>query len=139
MALAAHFERIKRPNGKWSYTLKDTAPEWLRDAVYSAHTDRPPNDWIYEECYDACVAIDDDSLSDCGEYADQKVEPYTRELFEWAAEFCLSSLFAESEETVNGYRKHGDTVSTRLIAIQREAITFIASTILTAWENNQSE
>lgn len=42
-----YFETAQRPNGSPYVRLRDTAPDWIRNAVYRAHDGEAPNDWRY--------------------------------------------------------------------------------------------
>ncbi len=98
-----------------------------------------PNDWIYAECRAACAAIDDESLSDDDGYslhshADSQVDTYTRDLFQWGADMCLTDTYsnAESEAEDCGFTE-GATIEEHFRAIQYHAVYAIAATILGAW------
>lgn len=78
------------PRGVW--TLKDESPEWMRDAMHSAHSDgRLPDDWIFENCASMLDRIAEcEHADDCDtcEIADAHVDIYTADLTAW----CASSL-----------------------------------------------
>jgi hypothetical protein len=144
--LGSFFVTGKRDNGEMFVSLKDERPEWLHEAVHAAHGSDLPNDWIYAECRAACDAIDDGSLtlaedSDDGlhEHADSRVDIYTRELYQWAADMCLSDAYANAEsEAADILGDESDTIK-RLGAIQYCAIRSIAATILDAARENVDE
>lgn len=122
--------------------LADNSPEWLRDAVYAAHAGGMPNDWIYEECGAACDAIDDGSLTDddsVHEYADARVDVYTQELYQWAADMCLAPVFAAAKAEDEDCGHDGGTVQEQLSRLQYHAIARIARTMLAAVEANKGE
>tara|TARA_Y100000310_G_C20066925_1_gene527564 strand:+ start:51 stop:521 length:471 start_codon:yes stop_codon:yes gene_type:complete len=48
--LAGSFETRERQSGGTFHALKDSAPEWVREAVRRAHGERLPCDWIYQQC-----------------------------------------------------------------------------------------
>ncbi len=137
MKLASFFTKITANDGSERTICTDDAPEWLTEAIEDAHQGDLPNDWIYDECRAACEAIDEGSLTDddsVHEHADCRVEIYTKPLFQWAADMCLSSTYSHAEEEANDIIDHnadGDTVK-RFTAIQYCAIATIARVILSA-------
>lgn len=143
MKLGQFFETKTRDDGKKFVTLADDRPDWLYDAVYEAHQSDAPNDWIFAECEAACDAIDDGTLSDddsVHEYADGRVDVYTRELYQWAADMCLSDTFAaaESDDSDLGTPENDSTVD-RLMRLQYHAIARIARIMLEAAEDQPEE
>ena len=78
--------RERRDSGESYTTLKDEAPEWLRDLVHEAHGDMLPDDWRYETVQDALGWIHDndaDEDADAHEFADQAVDTYTGSRLAW--------------------------------------------------------
>ena len=75
------------PRNVW--TLTDDAPEWLRGAVQGAHGELMPDDWTFDRCRGACLAIDESikhqSTFDPYEYADRVTDVYHRGLAGWYA------------------------------------------------------
>jgi hypothetical protein len=121
-------------------TLTDNRPDWLYEAVQAAHVSDLPNDWIYAECRAACDAIDDGSIAcedDIHEHADSRVDVYTKDLYQWAADMCLSDTFAQAESDVEdmGGDSRDDTLQ-RIRELQYFAISRIARTVFEAWEEN---
>jgi hypothetical protein len=138
MKISQHFEARKRDNGETFYTLKDDAPEWLLSAVRDAHQGDAPDDWTWNECRAAADAIDDGILDeldddDVHDHADTRTEIYTRKLFQWAADMCLSSTYANAEDEANDLVGDKATIEDRLRTIQYCAIRAIATTILQAY------
>jgi len=140
--MSKYFERKTRDDGTKFWTVRDDAPEWVTDAVREAHCSGAdlPNDWIYEECADAFEAIecgdiaDDDSIH---EYADGRVDVYTRNLANWYAEFCLSDTLAQAESEVEDCGGYGDAdVNKRIAMAQYFAIARIARVIFEACQEN---
>lgn len=134
---ASHFTTGTRESGKTFTKLTDDAPEWLKTAVREAHQGTLPNDWIYAECRAAVEAVDSGALDvededddDVHNHADAQVDVYTQELFQWAADFCLTDTFSAAEEEAEnmGYGEDDD-VSKRLAAIQYAALRHIADTM----------
>ena len=88
-AFADAFETSTRDgSSERYYRLKEGSPEWMTDAIHSAHGDRMPDDWIYEHCshiVDRIAECDDvDSVDSC-EIADAIVDIYTNALTAWLA------------------------------------------------------
>lgn len=133
-----------RDNPRKVISLKDEHRDsWLKDAIYEAHGGLLPDDWVYEECYAACQAIDDENLSGSDgvhEFADGRVDVYTSVLFHWAADHCTSNVFANAEAAALdlGVNETADT-NDRLSLIQYCAIAQIAETMLAAYEANRAE
>ena len=134
---ASHFTTGTRESGKTYTKLTDDAPAWLKEAVQEAHHGTLPNDWVYAECRAAVEAVDSGALDvededddDVHNHADAQVDVYTQELFQWAADFCLTDTFSAAEEEAEnmGYGKDDD-VSKRLAAIQYAALRHIADTM----------
>lgn len=126
---AKHFERKTRDSGEPFVTLKDDAPEWLQDAVQDAHQGTLPNDWIYAECLAAVEAFDNEELGEDGdgvhEHADGRVDTYTRDLYQWAADMCLTDTWASAESEAEDMGPTGTTLN-RIASIQYCAIRHIA-------------
>lgn len=147
--LADYFRPIMtRPVGRGAHSarkLTDDAPEWLRNAILAAHSDGAdlPRDWIYEECEAACCRIDD-GVDDDGEWihkhADSRVDVYTRQLYDWAAVMCHSTVYALAKDRAEDYGAEGSLDPERVIAfIQYCAIAQIAETIFQAWKGRDDE
>jgi hypothetical protein len=135
MKLANWFETRKRDDGGEFVTLMDDAPEWLRDAVRGAHAGDLPSDWVYAECWAACEAIDEGSLSnddDVHAHADTRVDVYTRRLFAWAAEMCGTTTWASAEEEAEEAGSNTDRCEEKIKVIQLFAISSIAGSMLRA-------
>lgn len=143
--LSKFFKTDTRDNGETFVTLTDDAPEWLSDAVQAAHCGDLPDDWTYAECFDACRAIDEETLTstdDLSEYADSATEIYTKNLAQWYADHCLGSLYSEAEsraEDMGAGEAKGLDINKALTAIQFCAIEIIAGAMLSAWEENGQE
>lgn len=128
---SAFFKRDTRNDGEAFVTLTDDHPEWLKDAIYEAHRETFPNDWIYEECFRAVEAFDAGELTDTDDamsYTDARVDVYTRDLFQWAADFCLTDTWSEAEAEASDAGLPDDMVQ-RLTCIQYAAIRHIAETM----------
>jgi hypothetical protein len=87
-------------------SLKEERPEWLHEAVREAHFGDLPNDWIYSTCEAVCDAFDagdfgtdeDEEHDAVHSFADSQVDVYTKDVFQWAADFCLSTTYSNAEE-----------------------------------------
>jgi hypothetical protein len=139
---ASHFVSSKRDNGDTFVTLSPDRPGWLQDAVYAAHLDTLPNDWIYEECRAAVEAFDSGELDAEGDgvhdFADSRVDVYTKILYQWAADFCLTDTWAEAESEASDCGMPDETEK-RIAVIQYMAIRRIAETMREACEGAKEE
>jgi hypothetical protein len=144
MKLYNCFETCKRSDGE-VVCLKDSAPEWLRDAVREAHGGSLPNDWIYDECRAACGEIDEDRFSGrypedvVHEHADGQVDVYTSKLFAWAADMCNSGIYADAESEASDLVSADASTEDRIKAIQYCAIQRITYAMIEAWRENADE
>lgn len=139
---AQFFEARKRDSGETFYTLRDNRPQWLYDAVHAAHVSDAPNDWIWEECYRAVQAIDEGTIADeddLHEYADGRVDIYTRDLFQWVADMCLSDTFANAESNLDDMGERPSDMVKQISILQYCAIENIARTMLDAIRENEDE
>lgn len=92
---SSYFERYERAQDDVIWTIRDDAPEWVRDDfIQTAHgTDIFPDDWRYESIVSALDRIgelDDDApeyeLDEAGtEWADGNVDVYTGRRLQWLA------------------------------------------------------
>jgi hypothetical protein len=96
-SFANAFTTDKRQDGTEFIKLAEGSPEWMVDAVRSAHADMLPEDVKYKmisECADRLVGHIDDDAEDfdsveSGEIADSLVDIYNMARLEWLA----SSLY----------------------------------------------
>jgi len=143
MKLSKFFTTGTRDNGETFTTLTDDRPEWLQDAIREAHVSDLPNDWIYAECSAACDAIDDESLTDedsIHEYADGRVDIYTKDLARWYADMCLSDTFASAESDAEDIGPSDDmSIDAQLRRLQYFACARIARTMLDAFNASKDE
>lgn len=132
--IASYFKSGTRDNGERFVTLTDERPEWLQDAVRDAHRGTMPNDWIYDECRAAVEAFEDQTIEDeddVHEYVDGRVDVYTKALYQWAADFCLTDTWSEAEVEAAEFGEIPETE--RLIAqIQYCVIRYIAEVMRNA-------
>jgi hypothetical protein len=84
---AQWFESVRRDESdeNSSYVrLKEHAPDWVKEIVYTAHGDFLPDDWRYDKIQDALEYISDsDDPEDSAEFADNAVDVYTGARFAW--------------------------------------------------------
>ena len=133
------FETKTRDAGERFVTLTDDAPEWLQEAVRLAHHDTMPHDWVYAECEAAYDAYQDqEGRPDDHEHTDGRVDVYTKELYAWAADMCLTDLYSEAESRANELGTKCEDTSQRLASIQYCAIELIATVIFDAIEANST-
>lgn len=134
MTKLADYWTNDNPRGCWC--LKDDAPQWLLDAVRDACRG-DFNDWLWDECRAACLAIDDGALTpdETHSHADSQVDIYTQDLFAWAADMCLTSTWSEAEEQAEDF----GVMTAKLQAIQYYAIDYIANVIVNAWKESQKD
>ena len=149
------FETAKRAEGQHKdesdatfVRVVEGAPAWVLEAVRKAHQGTLPSDWVFAECAAAAEAIDDcddDALAceDGGDWitdhAGERVDVYTKVLFQWATDFCLTEIFGDAEEHAEGmFDPHADT-SKRLGVIQFCAIESIVRTMLEAFNEQREE
>lgn len=143
-AIHDHFERRQRGDtDEWFYTLKDDAPEWLREAVYDAHNDEMPNDWVYDHLDTFARHIDsldaDADLEDIShEMADGNVDIYTHDLNRWYADNLGRSEWVEQAREEGLIDADAD-ITARFSAGQYLQLRFIADTLVQAVIDNEEE
>lgn len=82
------FTTKQRDNGGEFFTLKDGAPEWVKDLVHKAHGEFLPDDYRYRWTLGALEFIADsegDPMDDAAEFADLAVDTYTGDRLAWLA------------------------------------------------------
>jgi hypothetical protein len=97
--LASAIQWQERADGSRFLALADGSPQWMRDAIRSAHDEELPNDWRYELALRAALALRDEPAADCYELASQVAEQlstvYTGELLHWYAESPARLSYAD--------------------------------------------
>lgn len=98
--LPKYFTSRKRANGENYYTLTDDAPEILKSAVRNAHFGDLPNDWVYDVAAEAWQEATRHGLTseDVPQYADGLVSVYTKEIYQWAADMCLTYTYSAAKD-----------------------------------------
>lgn len=131
---------FRSPVGDPYITLVDNAPTWLKEAVHEAHGGMMPNDWVFSTCADVWSRIcemDDPSFEDgwIHEFANSQVDIYTKDIYNWAAQFCLSGLFSDAEEQARdlGAFDNPEGVHTILGTIQYCCVSAIANCLWDAY------
>lgn len=137
------FQTITLADGSGRVTFTDEIPEWLKDACREAMRN-DMTDWLYETCESICDAFDrGDLTTDCdslNEFADNNVEVYTKALFQWATDHCLTNTFAEATERANDLGAAAEaTIEDRLKTVQYCAIDAMAQTLLNAIDENTKD
>lgn len=145
--LATYWERHARVGAAF-YCLTDTAPEWIKDAVREAHGDESPDDWVHEQCYDVCIAIDNGAIGgpdDAAEWADSNGDVYTAALLRWAAgdlnrlSYCdeaASEGLITEKATMEERLRIGQFVQLERIA--RAIAAAVAEAVEQAWDASQA-
>lgn len=103
-------ETRRRDNGEAFHTLRDDAPEWMRDAVREAHGDMLPDDWRYGAikrvaCAMADVAEDEDLDDAAHEACDAMVDVYNGTLCTWLASHGARMGYCDEAADEYGYDK----------------------------------
>ena len=118
--------RVSEDTGRTIRILKDDAPEWVQDLVYSAHGDMGPDDIRYDWTEDALSAIEQD-----GESAELEPDIYTSDLTRWLA--SRTDRFSYCDEAASeGYVGEGAGLIERLQAGQAMEQREIMAAVLEA-------
>lgn len=145
--LAGSFETRRRDSGEDFTVCKDDAPEWVRDAVRSAHGDMLPEDTKYSMICESAGKLteyaDDDSTVDSlrdqiGEMADSMVDIYSADRVRWLASDFRRAFYIDDarEEGLIG----PDTSTLDQIGIgQFQEYYEILGHLLSAIENQEGE
>lgn len=132
MSISKYFETRTRPSGERYTTLTDDCPDWLHDAVYSAHDGELPNDWRYETL-SSIAALIDDGYDDSGNIADNLVDVYMSDLLHWLAGDINHVAYVDQATEDYG---PAEGLETTIRQGQFLAIDQMASTILAAVQEN---
>lgn len=140
--LSDYFTTKERDNGDLFVSLDDSSPDWLKDAIRTAHRGDFPNSWIYDECKAAVLAVEGSYLDQDDEhgYVESRVEVYTKDLFNWAASMCMTDTWDTAESTYRdcGISKY-EIIAYHIRGIQYFAIEYIARTIVNAIVDHMRE
>jgi hypothetical protein len=88
--LASSITWEERADGSRFLALADGSPQWMREAIRSAHEEELPNDWRYELALRSALALKEQQDAEpydlASEVAEQLSTVYTGELLSWYAE-----------------------------------------------------
>jgi hypothetical protein len=108
------FEASKRTNDETYYKLRESSPEWMRDAIREAHDGMLPDDWKYEHVMHIAGRIADmedetaDSIRDNEhETCDSLVDVYNSNLLAWVGSNLTRAAFVDDAITEMGWPKDG--------------------------------
>ncbi len=137
------FKTKHRPDGTTYTCLVDTAPEWLREAVYEAHDGEMPNEWRYEKCAGLWDAIIDEANGGVEPYelAEDLIDVYTTDLLAWLTPCRVHYVDTAITEfgDIGAFQNQG-SLAVRFITIgQGYALDQMALTLTEAYTNNQEE
>jgi hypothetical protein len=100
-AAARQFTRAQREDGEVYTRLKEGAPDWIKEAVKSAHEEGEilPDDWIWKtagEAFDFIWGTQDASNMEdaASEFADN-IDPYTGGLLDWYGSCTHRAAYVE--------------------------------------------
>jgi len=97
--LASSIQWEERANGSRFLALPLSAPDWMREVVFSAHEEELPNDWRYELALRSAMALKEQPEADLYELASEVAEQlstvYTGELLSWYAEIPSRLSYAD--------------------------------------------
>lgn len=136
------FETRTREDDTNFVTLKHEHPDWVHDAVMTAHGDFLPEDWRYDKIQDAFGAILDASegadLVEVGdEFADDAVDTYTSDRLHWLASNLNRPAYCD--EYLNEFGKDAFQGTVNLIGMgqymeAREIFAYVVSSLADAVE-----
>lgn len=137
----AQFHTVTRGNAEFIVTLKDTAQQWLRDAIYMAHDGMLPDDWKYSTAREACYAIAHaDGYNDLRRVAlefEQDTDVYTADLLRWLSSNVQRPGYCD--DIADGRPCWKASITDTIRAGQALERREIFDTILTAIEDEQIE
>lgn len=100
-----------REDGEEYVRIRDGAPDWVTDLVYTAHgSDFLPDDWKYAAIRSAVGSIADGYDEDEGphEWADSEVDIYTGARYAWIASNLNRQSYIDDAITELGMEPTGD-------------------------------
>jgi hypothetical protein len=133
--LASSIQWEERANGSRFLALPLSAPDWMREAIRSAHNEELPNDWRYELALRSAMALKEQPEADLYELASEVAEElstvYTAELLSWYAEIPSRLSYADDarEELGAGAADDigGDLHCGMWLAAQRGALALFSA------------
>lgn len=133
---AGWFEYKERGDDDTIVILKDGAPEEIREAVYKAHGEIMPNDWVYSTFLGILEKLQEytiEDLEDVDEYrpeiVDSLINVYTYALTRWLAE-DISRVHYVTEALQNGGADDGIQLLMQAQALAIEGIFAEVYTLL---------
>jgi hypothetical protein len=97
--LASSIQWEERADRSKLLALPSSAPDWMREVIYSAHEEELPNDWRYELALRSALALKEEPEADLSDLASQVAEDistvYTGELLSWYAEIPSRLSYAD--------------------------------------------
>jgi hypothetical protein len=104
MQTPSYFQTLTRDSGTSYVTLTNDAPDWVRDAVMSAHDDEYPNDWRYATCRAIFDELANDPELDPYDLADQLTDTYNTDLARWISDDAGRSQYVDDAAREYGYK-----------------------------------
>ena len=137
-AFASAFQVKQRATGEDFYSLKDGEPDWMLEAIRSAHGDYMPNDWHYSIAYDlaqewqSTEPEDADTMRESAAICADNAVIYYHNVADWLA----LDFAARSERMDDVRREYGTDASTFTLAkmAMLDEIMEIAETLISAIE-----
>jgi len=135
---ARAFSEQTRDDSSHFFILPESAPEWMMEALRSAHDEELPNDWRFGMVRSIAYAIAecesiDDAREDAMEIADRLADIYTGKLLNWYAEMPSRLDYCDQYREAFG-ADAADTTLSHLMAAQAYAIEQMIHVILNACE-----
>jgi hypothetical protein len=138
MRVTSYFHTLTRDSGTSFVTLTNDAPDWVRDAVMSAHDDEYPNDWRYATCRAIFDDLATDPELDPYDLADRLVNIYNTDLARWLGDDAGRSQYVD-----DAAHEYGATMAEGLWGLVRAgqfyAIVAMVETIASAITENGAE
>lgn len=135
---ARAFSEQTRDDSSHFFILPESASEWMRDALRSAHDEELPNDWRFGMVRSIAYAIAEcesieNAREDAMEIADRLADIYTGRLLNWYAEMPSRLDYCDQYRETFG-ADAADTTLSHLMAAQAYAIEQMIHVILNACE-----
>jgi hypothetical protein len=97
--LASSIQWEERADRSKLLALPSSAPDWMREVVYSAHEEELPSDWRYELALRSALALKEEPEADLSDLASRVAEEistvYTGQLLSWYAELPSRLSYAD--------------------------------------------
>lgn len=127
------------------FVLKDGSPEWMVEAVRSAHDDELPNDWRFEICSQIAEWITENDFEDADtasdeslDFASDAADHCTPDLMFWLKDVNGRHQYCDQFLEDNG-KDSFDNFLSLVIAGQTLAIESMVSDIVNACQNFRPE